>query len=97
MPLKFEVKKKLISRSERVKCVELHPELPWVMAALYSGNITIYDYSTQTTVKTFENSVSAVRSAKFIVRKQWIVAGSDDLQIRVYRYYPGLIKTLITV
>lgn len=27
-----------------------------------------------------------VRSAKFIVRKQWIVVGSDDLQIRVYNY-----------
>lgn len=40
----------------------------------------------QTTVKTFENSLMPVRSAKFIVRKQWIVVGSDDLQIRVYNY-----------
>jgi coatomer subunit beta' len=46
-PLKFEVKKKLISRSERVKSVELHPDLPWVLVALFSGNITIYDYTNQ--------------------------------------------------
>ena len=28
----------------------------------------------------------AVRSAKFIPRKQWVVAGADDLHIRVYNY-----------
>lgn len=28
----------------------------------------------------------AVRSAKFIARKQWIVAGADDMFIRVYNY-----------
>lgn len=44
--MKFEIKKKLFSRSERVKCVELHPEMPWVLISLYSGNITIIDYST---------------------------------------------------
>ncbi|EGR29953.1 hypothetical protein IMG5_145440 [Ichthyophthirius multifiliis] len=85
-PLKFEIKKKMISRSERVKCIELHTELPWVMVSLYSGNITIYDYSTQTIAKTFENSPNPVRASKFVTRKQWIVAGSDDLQIRVYNY-----------
>lgn len=53
--------------------------MPWVLVSLYSGNITIYDYSNQSTVKTFENSVSPVRAAKFCVRKQWIVAGADDL------------------
>ena len=48
-PLKFDVKKKLISHSERVKSVELHPELPWVLSGLFSGNITIYDHSSQVT------------------------------------------------
>lgn len=28
----------------------------------------------------------AVRSAKFISRKQWVVAGADDMFIRVYNY-----------
>jgi coatomer subunit beta' len=27
-----------------------------------------------------------VRSAKFIPRKQWVVAGADDMYIRVYNY-----------
>lgn len=29
---------------------------------------------------------SSVRSAKFIARKQWVVAGADDMFIRVYNY-----------
>ncbi|KRW99243.1 WD40-repeat-containing domain [Pseudocohnilembus persalinus] len=86
LPLKFEIKKKFISRSERIKCVDLHPELPWVLVSQYSGNLTIYDYNTQATVKTIENSQAPIRSAKFIARKQWIVAVSDDNQVRVYNY-----------
>ena len=27
-----------------------------------------------------------MRAGKFVPRKQWIVAGSDDMQIRVYNY-----------
>lgn len=30
--------------------------------------------------------IFAVRSAKFIARKQWVVAGADDMFIRVYNY-----------
>ncbi len=41
---------------------------------------------TQSTVKTIEVSNTPCRCAKFIVRKQWVVAGSDDLQIRVFNY-----------
>ena len=43
--MKLEIKKKLLSRSERVKSVELHPSLPWVLIALYAGNVNIYDYN----------------------------------------------------
>jgi len=28
----------------------------------------------------------AVRTAKFVARKQWIVCGSDDMFVRVYNY-----------
>lgn len=46
MSLKFDVKKKHVVRSERVKSVHLHPELPWVLSGLYTGSVTIQDYST---------------------------------------------------
>ncbi|OAY67498.1 Coatomer subunit beta'-1 [Ananas comosus] len=40
----------------------------------------------QTMVKSFEVTELPVRSAKFIARKQWVVAGADDMFIRVYNY-----------
>ncbi|KAJ1921916.1 Coatomer subunit beta' [Mycoemilia scoparia] len=39
-----------------------------------------------TQVKSFEACDLPVRAAKFIARKNWIVVGSDDMQIRVYNY-----------
>lgn len=27
-----------------------------------------------------------VRAAKFVARKQWVVAGADDMLLRVYNY-----------
>nr|CAB3468287.1 unnamed protein product [Digitaria exilis] len=85
-PLRLEIKRKLAQRSERVKSVDLHPTEPWIMSSLYSGSVCIWNYQTQTMVKSFEVSELPVRSAKFIPRKQWVVAGADDMFIRVYNY-----------
>ena len=43
--MKLEIKKKLLSRSERVKSVDLHPNMPWVLIGLYAGNVVIFDYN----------------------------------------------------
>ncbi|OMJ89059.1 hypothetical protein SteCoe_8885 [Stentor coeruleus] len=86
MPLKLDIKKKLCSRSERVKCVEIHTQQPWVVAGLYNGNIIIYDYITQAVLKSFEVSNFPIRCAKFIPRMHWLIVGSDDKNIRVYNY-----------
>lgn len=37
-------------------------------------------------IKSFETGNNPVRCAKFIVRKQWIVAGTDDMKMRVFNY-----------
>jgi len=86
MPLRLEIKKLLASRSERVKACDLHPDEPWVLAALYTGHLFIWNYNTQTVVKTFEVCDQPLRCAKFIARKQWIICGADDMKIRVYNY-----------
>ncbi|KAF5932160.1 hypothetical protein HYC85_028331 [Camellia sinensis] len=78
--------RKLAQRSERVKSVDLHPTEPWILASLYSGTVCIWNYQSQTMVKSFEVTELPVRSAKFIARKQWVVAGADDMYIRVYNY-----------
>lgn len=67
--MKLDIKKKLLSRSERVKSVDLHPSLPWVLIALYAGNVVIYDYAQQSQVKSFEITDAPIRCAKFIARK----------------------------
>ncbi|SAM07989.1 hypothetical protein [Absidia glauca] len=84
--MRLDIKRKLLSRSDRVKCVDIHPTEPWVLASLYSGHVYIYNYETQALVKTFEVSETPVRAAKFIARKNWIVTGSDDSQIRIFNY-----------
>ncbi|GIX79871.1 coatomer subunit beta' [Caerostris extrusa] len=86
MPLKLDVKRKLLARSDRVKCVDLHPSEPWMLASLYNGNVHIWNLEMQLLVKTFEVCDLPVRAAKFVPRKNWIITGSDDMQIRVFNY-----------
>ncbi|KAJ6715238.1 COATOMER SUBUNIT BETA'-1 [Salix viminalis] len=80
-PLRLEIKRKLAQRSERVKSVDLHPSEPWILVSLYSGTVCIWNYQSQTMAKSFEVTELPVRSAKFIARKQWVVAGADDMYI----------------
>lgn len=86
MPLRLEIKKKLSARSERVKCVDFHPNEPWILASLYSGHVFIWNYVSQSMVKSIEVCDLPIRCAKFIPQKQWIICGADDMQIRVYNY-----------
>lgn len=66
--------------------MDLHSTEPWVLAALYSGNVMIWDYETGGMVKSFEVSELPVRCARFIVRKQWFLAASDDMRLRIFNY-----------
>ncbi|VDN24008.1 unnamed protein product [Gongylonema pulchrum] len=86
MPLRLDVKKKLLARSDRVKCVDLHPSEAWMLVGLYNGNVHIWNYENQQLVKSFEVCELPVRCAKFITRKNWIVTGSDDMHVRVFNY-----------
>ncbi|XP_067144802.1 coatomer subunit beta' [Centruroides vittatus] len=86
MPLKLDVKRKLLARSDRVKCVDLHPSEPWMLASLYNGNVHVWNHESQQLVKSFEVCDLPVRAAKFVSRKNWIITGSDDMQIRVFNY-----------
>eukprot|EP00287_Rhodomonas_sp_CCMP768_P010439 CAMPEP_0196718458 /NCGR_PEP_ID=MMETSP1091-20130531/1646_1 /TAXON_ID=302021 /ORGANISM="Rhodomonas sp., Strain CCMP768" /LENGTH=1036 /DNA_ID=CAMNT_0042059117 /DNA_START=87 /DNA_END=3197 /DNA_ORIENTATION=- len=86
MPLRLNIRRKLTSRSDRVKSVDLHPEEPWMLCSLYNGTVHMWNWQSQTLLKTFEVTELPVRSSKFIARKQWIVTGSDDLNVRVFNY-----------
>ena len=57
-----------------------------MLSAMYNGHVFLWNYNTQSLVKSFEVSDQPVRAGKFVARKQWIIVGSDDMQIRVYNY-----------
>ncbi|MCJ1401852.1 hypothetical protein MMC11_005069 [Xylographa trunciseda] len=80
------VQRQLLARSERVKGIDFHPTEPWILTTLYSGHVYIWSFETQAIVKTFELADVPVRAGRFIARKNWIVCGSDDFQLRVYNY-----------
>ncbi|RWS08200.1 vesicle coat complex COPI: beta', partial [Dinothrombium tinctorium] len=85
-PLKLDVRRKLLARSDRVKCVDLHPVEPWMLASLYNGHVHVWNHENQQLVKSFEVCDVPVRCAKFVPRKNWIITGSDDMQVRVFNY-----------
>ncbi|KND92284.1 Coatomer subunit beta' [Tolypocladium ophioglossoides CBS 100239] len=84
--MRLDVKRQLYARSERVKGIDFHPQEPWILTTLYSGHVYIWSYETQQIVKTFELTDVPVRAGRFVARKNWIVCGSDDFQLRVYNY-----------
>ncbi|KAJ5273106.1 hypothetical protein N7478_008231 [Penicillium angulare] len=84
--MRLDIKRQLFARSERVKGIDFHPTEPWILTTLYSGHVYIWSYETQSIIKTFEITDVPVRAGRFIARKNWIVCGSDDFQLRVYNY-----------
>jgi len=57
-----------------------------LLTALFNGSVNIYNHETGAIIKTFEVAECPVRCVKFIARKNWFVAGSDDLHLRVFNY-----------
>lgn len=84
--MRLDVKRQLFARSQRVKGIDFHPTEPWILTTLYNGHVYIWSYETQAIVKTFELTDVPVRAGRFVARKNWIVCGSDDFQLRVYNY-----------
>ncbi|EGV64577.1 Coatomer subunit beta' [Yamadazyma tenuis] len=87
--MKLDVVKQFSIRSERVKGIDLHPTEPWVLTTLYNGKVEIWSYATNSLVKSIQVTDLPIRTGKFIARKNWIVVGGDDFQLRVYNYNTG--------
>ena len=84
--MKIDLKKRLLAKTGKVKCVDFHPVFNWVLLGLYNGSIAIYDFLTQVSVQNMEVASCPIRAAKFLVQKTVIVCGADDKKIRVYNY-----------
>ncbi|CAJ0607379.1 unnamed protein product [Cylicocyclus nassatus] len=71
--LSSKVEEMFLTRSSRVKSVDLHPTETWLLAALCSGSVQIWNYESQLLLKSFKICDLPVRAAKFISRRNWIV------------------------
>ena len=58
----------------------------WILTTLYSGHANIWSFESGSIVKSFELTDVPVRAGRFVARKNWIVCGSDDFQLRVLNY-----------
>ncbi|XP_037419374.1 coatomer subunit beta'-2-like [Triticum dicoccoides] len=86
----------LMEKGCEIVSMDVHPEKPWILASHANGNVSIWNYQTQE--KEAESRVSDVKgtdsyglthwicSAKFIARREWIVAGDGNGKIHVLNY-----------
>ena len=84
--MQFEIKKKLIAKTQKVKAIDIHQEYPWVLIGLFTGSVMIYDYNSQSCLHYVECNQSPVRAVKFIPAKNLFVVGSDDKILRFFNY-----------
>ncbi|KAJ3293111.1 hypothetical protein HDU79_000694 [Rhizoclosmatium sp. JEL0117] len=75
-----------LNKSGRVKALDFHPEEPWIIIAFYAGTVSIWNYESQTLVKSYNVSNTPARTVKFITKKSWFIVGCDDKHIHVYNY-----------
>ena len=47
---RHNLQRKLLARSDRVKCMDLHSKEPWMLISLYNGNVHIWNHESQVRV-----------------------------------------------
>lgn len=82
--MKVDIKNQFQGRSYRVKGVDVHSSEPWLLTSLFTGTVQVWNYDTGVLLRSLEVSKEPVRACRFIPRKNWIVLGGDDMQIRVF-------------
>lgn len=82
-------------RDYRIVSMDVHPTEPWILASHVNGNISIWNHQTQERVIELRLSNERdydqdprhrIRSAKFIARAKWFVAGDGNGFIHVVTY-----------
>lgn len=75
---------KFQSKSSRAKAIAFHPKRPWLLVALYSSSIQLWDYRMGTIIDRFEGHEGPVRGIDFHPTQAMFVSGGDDYSIRVW-------------
>ncbi|KAF2670879.1 Coatomer, alpha subunit [Microthyrium microscopicum] len=77
---------KFESKSSRAKGIAFHPKRPWILVALHSSTIQLWDYRMGTLIDRFEEHDGPVRGVDFHKSQPMFVSGGDDYKIKVWNY-----------
>lgn len=75
---------KFESKSTRAKGIAFHPSRPWVLVALFSSTIQLWDYRMGTLLHRFEDHEGPVRGIDFHPTQPLFVSAGDDYTIKVW-------------
>ncbi|EEY21348.1 coatomer subunit alpha [Verticillium alfalfae VaMs.102] len=73
---------KFESKSSRAKGIAFHPKRPWILVALHSSTIQLWDYRMGTLIDRFEEHDGPVRGIDFHKTQPLFVSGGDDYKIK---------------
>ena len=74
------------AKSNRVKGLAFHPTMPWILSALHSGTIQLWDYQLGALLDKFEEHEGPVRGMSFHLNQPLFVSGGDDYKVKVWNY-----------
>ena len=74
------------SKSSRAKGVAFHPKRPWILVALHSSTIQLWDYRMGTLIDRYEEHDGPVRGVDFHQTQPMFVSGGDDYRIKLWNY-----------
>ncbi|EEQ33275.1 coatomer subunit alpha [Microsporum canis CBS 113480] len=75
---------KFESKSSRAKGLAFHPKRPWLLVALHSSTIQLWDYRMGTLIDRFEEHDGPVRGVDFHKTQPLFVSAGDDYKIKVW-------------
>lgn len=75
---------KFESKSTRAKGIAFHPSRPWVLVALFSSTIQLWDYRMGTLLHRFEGHEGPVRGVDFHPTQPIFASTGDDATVKVW-------------
>lgn len=70
-----------------MKGIAFHPNRPWTLCALHTGQIQLWDYRLGTLIYTFDDHMGyPVRGIDFHPTQPLFISGADDFKIKVWNY-----------
>lgn len=84
--LKLETTKKFKHYGDKVKSLSIHPDKPLLAAAHYNGKLSVFNYDSQSLVKTLDISEKPLRCVIWAPNDRLFTAG-DDLKIKGFSFH----------